>query len=112
MFEVLQSKMDDINASDIVSRLGLKENNYFVVSAHREENINSDTNFADLVESLNAVAAHYNMPIIISTHPRTMQMIKQKGIRLHPLIQTLKPMGFIDYVKLQMKSKQSLAIVA
>jgi UDP-N-acetylglucosamine 2-epimerase (non-hydrolysing) len=109
MYEVLQSKMDDINASDIVSRLGLKENNYFVVSAHREENINSDTNFADLVESLNAVAAHYNMPIIISTHPRTMQMIKQKGIRLHPLIQTLKPMGFIDYVKLQMKSKAVLS---
>jgi UDP-N-acetylglucosamine 2-epimerase (non-hydrolysing) len=109
MYEVLQSKMDDINASDIVSRLGLKENNYFVVSAHREENINSDTNFADLVESLNAVAAHYNMPIIISTHPRTMQMIKQKGTRLHPLIQTLKPMGFIDYVKLQMKSKAVLS---
>lgn len=109
MFEVLQSKMDDINASDIVSRLGLVENNYFVVSAHREENINSDENFGDLIESLNTVAGHYNLPVIVSTHPRTMQMIKQKGAKLHPLIQTLKPMGFIDYVKLQMKSKAVLS---
>ena len=95
MFEVLQSKMDDINASDIVSRLGLVENSYFVVSAHREENINSDENFGDLIESLNTVAGHYNLPVIVSTHPRTMQMIKQKGVKLHPLIQTLKPMDLL-----------------
>lgn len=109
MLEVLQKKMDDINASDIESRLGLKEKNYFVVSAHREENINSHVNFTDLVESLNTIAAHYNMPIVVSTHPRTMKMIEQKGVSLHPLIQTLKPMGFIDYVKLQMKSKAVLS---
>lgn len=109
MFEVLNSKKEDIEASDVLERLELKENNYFVVSAHREENINSETNFIDLVESLNAVAEKYQMPVIVSTHPRTKKMIEAKGATFHPLVKTLKPLGFNDYIKLQMKAKAVLS---
>lgn len=109
MFEVLHSKKTDIETSDILERLNLEEEKYFVVSAHREENINSETNFMDLVESLNAVAEKYNMPIIVSTHPRTKKMIEAKGIEFNPLVKTLKPLGFIDYVKLQTKAKAVLS---
>lgn len=109
MFEVLKSREKDIENSDVLNCLGLKEDNYFVVSAHREENINSDQNFMDLVESLNAVAEKYQMPVIISTHPRTKKMIEEKGIEFHSLIQTLKPLGFNDYVKLQKQAKAVLS---
>jgi len=105
MFEVLNSRKEDIEKSDILDRLNLKEGQYFVVSAHREENINSETNFMDLVDSLNTVADVYQLPIIVSTHPRTRKMIEEKNIEFNPLIQTLKPLGFNDYVKLQIKSK-------
>lgn len=109
MFEVLNSRKDDIEKSDVLERLELEEGNYFVVSAHREENINSETNFLDLVDSLNAVAEKYNMPVIVSTHPRTRNMINSKGIEFNPLIKTMKPLGFNDYVKLQIKSKAVLS---
>ncbi len=109
MFEVLNSKKEDIEKSDVLERLGLKDEKYFVVSAHREENINSETNFSDLVDSLNAVAEKYNMPIIVSTHPRTRKKIETKGIKFNPLINTMKPLGFIDYVKLQTKAKAVLS---
>ncbi|MBN2850375.1 MAG: UDP-N-acetylglucosamine 2-epimerase (non-hydrolyzing) [Erysipelotrichaceae bacterium] len=109
MYEVLHSKMDDIEASDIVSRLELKEGNYFVVSAHREENISSEENFLDLVDTLNTIAETYQLPVIVSTHPRTRKMVEAKGIEFHPLISLLKPLGFIDYVKLQKDSKAVLS---
>ena len=109
MYEVIHNKIEDIEKSDILERLGLEEEKYFVVSAHREENINSEKNFFSLVESLNSIAEIYQLPIIFSTHPRTRKMIEQKGVKFNPLIRTLKPLGFIDYVKLQIKSKAVLS---
>lgn len=109
MFEVLNTRKDDIGNSDVLERLDLQEGNYFVVSAHREENINSEINFRDLVESLNAIAEKYNMPIIVSTHPRTKKMIESKGIEFNRLVKTMKPLGFNDYVKLQTKAKAVLS---
>ncbi|MDF0727062.1 UDP-N-acetylglucosamine 2-epimerase (non-hydrolyzing) [Cytobacillus sp. S13-E01] len=109
MFEVLNSRKDDIEKSDVLERLELEYGKYFVVSAHREENINSETNFLDLVDSLNAIAEKYNMPVIVSTHPRTRNMINAKGIEFNPLVKTMKPLGFSDYVKLQIKAKAVLS---
>lgn len=109
MFEVLESKKEDIEKSDILKKLSLKEEQYFVVSAHREENINSESNFKNLIDSLNTIAEKYNLPIIVSTHPRTRKMIEEKNITLNPLIQTLKPLGFTDYIKLQIESKAVLS---
>lgn len=108
MFEVLNSRKEEIEKSDALERLELEEGKYFVVSAHREENINS-SNFFDLVDSLNAIAEKYNMPIIVSTHPRTRKMIESRDIVFHPLIRTVKPLGFNDYIKLQLKSKAVLS---
>lgn len=108
MYEVLMSKKAEIDLSDVLTRLGLESGKYFLVSAHREENINSD-NFIDLVDTLNTIAELYQLPIIISTHPRTRIMIEAKGIKFHSLIQTLKPLGFIDYNKLQIESKAVLS---
>ncbi|UAL47161.1 UDP-N-acetylglucosamine 2-epimerase (non-hydrolyzing) [Sutcliffiella horikoshii] len=109
MFEVLNSRKDDIEKSDVIERLELEEGNYFVVSAHREENINSETNFLDLIESLNAIAEKYQKPVIVSTHPRTRNMINSKGVKFNPLVKTMKPLGFNDYVKLQIKAKAVLS---
>ncbi|QNK48155.1 UDP-N-acetylglucosamine 2-epimerase (non-hydrolyzing) [Brevibacterium sp. PAMC23299] len=109
MFEVLNSRKGDIEESDVLERLNLKEGNYFVVSAHREENINSETNFMNLVDSLNSIAEKYKMPVIVSTHPRTRNMINAKGIEFNPLVKTMKPLGFNDYVKLQTKAKAVLS---
>lgn len=109
MFEVINSRRDDIEKSDVLERLGLEEGKYFVVSAHREENITSEVNFLDLVNSLNAVAEKYGMPIIVSTHPRTRKMIEAKGIEFNPLVKTMKPLGFNEYVKLQIKAKAVLS---
>lgn len=108
MLEVLNNKIDDINKSNILERLNLKTGEYFLVSAHREENINSN-NFFDLVDTLNSIAEKYKLPVIISTHPRTRKMIEAKGIKFHPLVQALKPLGFIDYNKLQIESKAVLS---
>lgn len=109
MFEVLHSRKEDIEKSDILDRLELTKNNYFVVSSHREENISSEANFLNLVDSLNTIAENYQLPIIISTHPRTMKMIETKGIKFHKLVQTMKPMGFNDYNKLQINAKAVLS---
>ena len=109
MFEVINSRLQDIEKSDILERLGLEENKYFVVSSHREENISSEKNFLSLVDSLNAVAEKYNMPIIVSTHPRTRKMIEEKNIKFNSLISLMKPLGFNDYIKLQIKSKAVLS---
>lgn len=109
MFEVLNSRKDDIEKSDVLARLNLEKNKYFVVSAHREENINSDENFLNLVDSLNAVAEKYKLPIIVSTHPRTRKMIEAKEIEFNPLISLMKPLGFNDYVKLQINTKTVLS---
>lgn len=104
MFEVLHHYLPEINASDILSQLKLIENQYFVVSAHREENISSEINFFGLMNSLNLIAEKYGYPIIVSTHPRTRNMIDSKKIVMRPEVQFLKPMGFNDYNALQMKS--------
>ena len=109
MFEVLTNKLEQIKQSDIVTRLNLIEKGYFLVSAHREENINSEQNFLDLVDSLNLIAETYQLPIIVSTHPRTRKMIEEKAIKFNPLITLLKPLGFIDYVKLQMSANVVLS---
>ena len=104
MYEVLHHYLPEIKNSDILTKLNLEENKYFVVSAHREENINSQKNFKGLMDSLNLIAEKYGYPIIVSTHPRTKKMIDSKQIEMHPEIQFLKPMGFNDYNALQMKS--------
>lgn len=109
MFEVLHHYKQKIDASDILERLNLKAHQYFIVSAHREENINSDQNFLDLVEMLNAVAEKYQYPVIVSTHPRTRKRIEQLNIEFHPLVQLLKPLGFSDYNKLQLDAKATLS---
>ena len=109
MFEVLNHYLPSIEGSDVLKRLGLEKHKYFVVSAHREENISSDSNFTNLVSSLNLVAEKYDLPIIVSTHPRTRKMIDVKGIKLHDNIQLLKPLGFNDYNALQLHSKAVLS---
>lgn len=109
MFEVLHHYKAKIEASDVLERLNLKEHEYFIVSAHREENINSDQNFLDLVEMLNAVAEQYQYPVIVSTHPRTRKRIEELNVEFHPLIQLLKPLGFSDYNKLQLSAKAALS---
>ncbi len=109
MFEVLNHYMPSILSSNILERLTLEHNNYFVVSAHREENISSESNFKGLITSLNLVAEKYDLPIIVSTHPRTRKMIDAKGIVLHKNIQLLKPLGFNDYNALQLHSKAVLS---
>ena len=109
MFEVINNKLDDIEASSIVNRLNLEKGQYFVISAHREENISSDKNFLDLVDTINTIADIYKLPVIISTHPRTRNKIEQLDIKFNDLISLMKPMGFNDYVKLQKDAKAVLS---
>ena len=109
MFEVLQNKFNDIEKSNILDKLNLKKETYFVVSAHREENINNDRNFYALVDILNSITEIYKLPIIVSTHPRTRNRIKEEKIKFNPLIQLMRPMGFSDYVKLQKEAKTVLS---
>ena len=109
MYEVLHHYMPQIQASDALSRLQLTEGGYFVVSAHREENIESDRSFAKLVEVLNAVAEDYGLPVVVSTHPRTQKRVDATGAQFHPLVRLLKPLGFHDYVNLQMQAKAVLS---
>jgi len=104
MYEVLHHQLDEIKSSQILSKLKLDAGKYFVVSAHREENINSDKNFNGLIESLNLIAEKYEYQIIFSTHPRTQKMIDAKGVKIHPKVNFLKPMGFNDYNALQMNA--------
>jgi UDP-N-acetylglucosamine 2-epimerase (non-hydrolysing) len=109
MFEVLSHYLPAILKSDILTRLELQKHKYFVVSAHREENINNESNFLALISSLNLISKKYNYPIIVSTHPRTRKKINEKGIQLHKNIQLLKPLGFNDYNALQINAKAVLS---
>lgn len=104
MFEVLNHYLPQIVASDVLKKLNLEEGKFFVVSSHREENINSEKNFRGLMTSLNAIAEKYQYPIIVSTHPRTQNMIDKMQIEMRPEIQFLKPLGFHDYNALQKRA--------
>lgn len=101
MKEVLLQQAERIKGSDVLERLGLSVGNYFVVSAHREENLDSSTNFFNLTESLNAIAEKYNNRIIVSTHPRTQKLLKDSNYGFHELVEFMRPLGFADYIKLQ-----------
>lgn len=109
MAEVLAHYQPGIAASDVLSRLNLTEGQFFVVSAHREENIDSDMNFGKLVQVLNTVAEHYGLPVIVSTHPRTQKRVDALGVQFHVNVQLLKPLGFTDYNRLQVSSKAVLS---
>jgi len=109
MFEVLSHYRPRIDASDVLSRLELVAGKYFVVSAHREENIESPQTFAKLVDVLNAIAEDHNLPVIVSTHPRTQKRIDATNSKFHPQVRLLKPLGFHDYVKLQLSAKAALS---
>jgi UDP-N-acetylglucosamine 2-epimerase (non-hydrolysing) len=109
MFEVLNYYRQGIEASDVLKRLELKEREYFVVSAHREENIEPERSFGKLVAVLNAIAEENDLPLIVSTHPRTQNRVSAAGIKFHPQVRLLKPLGFLDYVKLQMCAKAVLS---
>lgn len=109
MFEVLNHYREGIEASDVLERQGLETGKFFVVSAHREENIDSDTNFGKLVDVLNTVAEHYDYPVIVSTHPRTQKRVDAMGVTFHKNVRLLKPLGFKDYNKLQLESKAVLS---
>lgn len=104
MTEVIDEHLTKINASDILSRLELTKQNYILVSAHREENIDLEDNFISLMSAINAIAEKYQMPVIYSTHPRSKNIIEKRNFKFHPLVQTLKPFGFMDYVNLQMNA--------
>ncbi|MEO6625185.1 MAG: UDP-N-acetylglucosamine 2-epimerase, partial [Burkholderiaceae bacterium] len=109
MFEVLTHYRPRIDASDVVRRLGLGEQAFFLVSAHREENIDSPLAFGKLVEVLNALATEHGLPVVVSTHPRTRQRIEAAGVTFHQLVRLLKPLGFHDYVKLQVSARAVLS---
>jgi UDP-N-acetylglucosamine 2-epimerase (non-hydrolysing) len=109
MFEVLSHYRSRIEGSDVLMRSGLAEGEYFAVSAHREENIESPQSFARLVDVLNAVAEDHNLPVIVSTHPRTRKRIDATGSRFHPQVRLMKPLGFHDYVKLQLDARSVLS---
>lgn len=109
MFEVLTHYRSRIDASDVLARLGLERNRFYVVSAHREENIESEQNFGKLVGILNALAEDSGMPVIVSTHPRTMKRVDATGAKFHSGVQLLKPLGFHDYVHLQLAAKATLS---
>jgi UDP-N-acetylglucosamine 2-epimerase (non-hydrolysing) len=109
MFEVLTHYRSNIDASDVLARLELKEHSYFVVSAHREENIESPATFAKLVEVINSVAEDHGLPVIVSTHPRTQKRIDATESKFHPNVRLMKPLGFHDYVKLQLSARAVLS---
>ena len=110
MKEILMHNMKSIDTSDILDRLNVKPKNFFIVSAHREENVDSPQNFSDLLDSLNALAKHYDMPVIVATHPRTMKKLKElKGKDRDERVQFLKPMGFFDYNKMQ---KEAFCVIS
>lgn len=109
MAEVLAHYRPKIDASNVLERLGLEPGQFFVVSAHREENIDSDKSFAKLVQVLNAVADGYGLPVIVSTHPRTQKRVDALSVQFHPLVQLLKPLGFSDYNRLQLESRAVLS---
>lgn len=109
MAEVLAHYRPRIDASDAVSRLHLESGKFFLVSAHREENIESDKNFTKLVQALNTVAEHHGLPVIVSTHPRTQKRVDSMRAKFHANVQLLKPLGFTDYNKLQISARAALS---
>jgi len=109
MFEVLNYYRTGIESSDVLERLKLETGKFFVVSAHREENVDSDKNFLKLVDILNTIATEYAFPVIVSTHPRTQKRIDTMGIQFHDNVRLLKPLGFKDYNKLQLSAKAVLS---
>ncbi|PJZ86661.1 UDP-N-acetyl glucosamine 2-epimerase, partial [Leptospira levettii] len=109
MYEVLNHYKNRIQSSKILEQLNLKSNEYFLVSAHREENIDSEQNFRSLVDTLNTIAETYNLPVVVSTHPRTQKKIDHYKIQFHKNILLLKPLGFMDYNKLQIESRVVLS---
>jgi UDP-N-acetylglucosamine 2-epimerase (non-hydrolysing) len=109
MFEVLNYYMPQIDSSDVLSRLKLNVGEFFVISAHREENVDSPKNLVKLWQVLNGLAERYGYPVIVSTHPRTRKRIEEQGLEFHPLVQLLKPLGFHDYNKLQKSAKVVLS---
>ncbi len=109
MYEVLHQYLPKIEKSDILMRLGLVKGKFFVVSAHREENITSERNFNNLVEILNTIALKYDYPVIVSCHPRTRKMIECKGVTFHSNVRLMKPMGLSDYNHLQLNANAVLS---
>ena len=109
MFEVLKTYLPRINASGVLKRLGLSEGSFFVVSSHREENIEPDRTFFKLVDVLNGIAEGYELPVVVSTHPRTQHRVDRSDATFHPNVQLLTPMGFSDFVKLQISAKAVLS---
>lgn len=109
LFEVLSFYNEKIQSSDILQKMALKKHEYFLVSAHREENIELDVNFYKLVDCLNAVAETYGKPVIVSTHPRTSKRVQSSGVKFHPGVQLVKPMGFFDYNHLQIHAQAVLS---
>ena len=109
MREVIEHYMPGIDASDVLARLGLTQQRYFLVSSHREENVDSPENLQNLFAILNALAERYQEPVIVSTHPRTRKRMDALGLTAHPLVQFLKPFGFLDYVKLQTHARTVLS---
>jgi UDP-N-acetylglucosamine 2-epimerase len=109
MFEVLDHYRPQILGSDVLSRLGLTQDQYFLLSAHREENVEPEGNFRRLTEVVNSVADGFDLPVVVSTHPRLRKRVVAAGIRFHPRVQLLKPLGFHDYVSLQMQARAVLS---
>ena len=109
MYEVLHHYLPQIEALNVLPRLGLEENHYFLVSAHREENIDADRQFVKLVAVLNSLAEEHDLPVIVSTHPRTQKRVDSASAKFHPLVRLMKPLGFLDYVHLQMRAKAVLS---
>lgn len=109
MYEVLHHYLPQVQSSDVLDRLGLQAQQYFVVSLHREENIESEKSFTNAVAVLNVVAKDHGLPVVMSTHPRTQKRIDATNAKFHPLIRLLKPLGFHDYVNLQMNAKAVLS---
>lgn len=104
MTEVIKKHKEKIENSNVVEELNLEKDNYFLVSAHREENVDNEENFLSLMNALNDIAEKYQMPIVYSTHPRSKKRIEERGFEFHPLVKQLKPFGFFDYNKLQLNS--------
>jgi UDP-N-acetylglucosamine 2-epimerase len=109
MYEVLNTYQPKVKKSSILQQMELEVNKYFVISAHREENINSESNFSNLVTILNELAVKYELPVIVTTHPRTRKMIERKRIKFSPLVNLSKPLGLSDYIALQVNSKAVLS---
>jgi len=109
MFEVIHHYLPKINKSNIIEKLGLEKEKYFMVSTHRAENVDGDENFMKIVDLLNLVAEKYKYPVIVSTHPRTMNRVKATGAKFHDFVQLMKPMGFSDYINLQKNAKAVLS---